>query len=87
MIITLVEVTKLEGLKVYTEKGILIGTVEDIILDFERGDIYGLYIASTNPDIVENGMAVSIPYRLVKTVGDVIILKGFPEFVKVNEMK
>lgn len=83
----LAKVTKLENLKVYSDKGLYVGTVNDVIIDFEKGSIYGLYIESTNTELVETGASISIPFRLVKTIGHVIILKGFPEFVKVNEMK
>lgn len=81
------KVTNLENLKVYTDKGIFVGNVDDVILDFEKGSIYGLYVENTNAELVEAGASISIPYRLVKTVGHVILLKGFPEFVKINEMK
>lgn len=83
----LAKVTKLENLKVYTDKGLYVGAVNDVIVDFEKGSIYGLYIEKTNSELVETGASISIPYRLVKTIGHVILLKGFPEFVKVNEMK
>ncbi len=83
----LAKVTKLEKLKVYSDKGLYVGAVDDVIIDFEKGSIYGLYIENTNSELVESGAAISIPYRLVKTIGHVIILKGFPEFVKVNDMK
>ncbi len=83
----LAKVTKLETLKVYTDKGLYVGVVDDVIIDFEKGSIYGLYVENTNTELVEAGASISIPYRLVKTIGHVIILKGFPEFVKINDMK
>lgn len=83
----LAKVTKLENLKVYTDKGLYVGAVDDIIMDFEKGSVYGLYIENTNAELVEAGTSISIPYRLVKTIGHVILLKGFPEFVKINDMK
>ncbi len=75
------ESTELIGLEVYTDKGYLLGTVADILIDIEEHKIYGLYIESSNPLLVEDGVPVSVPYRWVKAVGDVILLKKFPSYV------
>ncbi len=80
----LVEVTKLFGLQIYNHKGTLVGSVDDVIIDFERGQIYGIYLEKSNADIVENGAAISIPFRMVRAVDEIIILKSFPEKVKVK---
>jgi len=80
----LTQLTELEGLKVYSDKGMLVGQVDDIVIDLDGNKIYGLYIENTNSDLVEGGTAISIPYRLVKTIGDIIILKGFPKFVRIK---
>ena len=80
----LIEITKLFGLKVYTHKGALLGQVDDVIVDFDRASVYGIYIERSNPDLVENGAAISIPYRMVKAIDEIVILKNFPEKVKVK---
>ena len=79
-----IEMPKLFDLKIYTNKGSLIGTIDDIIVDFERGQVYGLYVERSNADLVENGASISIPYRMVKAVDEIVILKAFPEKVKVR---
>ncbi|NPA74638.1 MAG: photosystem reaction center subunit H [Euryarchaeota archaeon] len=78
------ESTELIGLEVYTDKGYLLGTVEDVLIDIEEQKIYGLYVERTNPLLVEDGVPVSVPYRWVKAVGDVILLKKFPSYVNVS---
>ncbi len=78
------ESTELIGLEVYTDKGYLLGTVEDVLIDIEEQKIYGLYVERTNPLLVEDGVPVSVPYRWVKAVGDVILLKKFPSYVNVT---
>ncbi len=78
------ESTELIGLEVYTDKGYLLGTVEDLLIDIEERKIYGLYVEKTNPLLVEDGVPVSVPYRWVKAVGDVILLKKFPSFVSIS---
>ncbi|MCL4327502.1 MAG: PRC-barrel domain-containing protein [Candidatus Thermoplasmatota archaeon] len=69
-------------LPVYTDKGILVGNVYDIILDSELKSISGILIKDTNTMLVEDGMPVSIPYRWVKSVGDAVLLHIFPDHVK-----
>ncbi|MHB8396584.1 MAG: PRC-barrel domain-containing protein [Thermoplasmataceae archaeon] len=78
------QASNLIGLSVYTSNGIGVGKVTDLILDFDRTSIYGLYIEHTNPDLVENGVAISVPYRIVKSIGEIVLLRVFPPFVKVN---
>ncbi len=78
------EATELIGLEIYTDKGYLLGTIEDVLLDIAQQKVYGLYVEKTNPLLVEDGVPVVVPYRWVKAVGDVIILKKFPQFVSVS---
>ena len=78
------EITELIGLEVYTDKGYLLGTVEDVVVDTDVQSVYGLYIGKTNPLLVEDGVAVLVPYRWVKAVGDVIILRKFPSFISIS---
>jgi sporulation protein YlmC with PRC-barrel domain len=69
-------------LPVYTDKGILVGNVYDIILDSDSKSISGILIKETNRELVEDGVAVSIPYRWVKSIGDAVLLHIFPDHVK-----
>ncbi|MEM0135874.1 MAG: PRC-barrel domain-containing protein [Thermoplasmatales archaeon] len=78
------DVTNLIGLDIYSDKGYRLGSVNDVIVDFEAQTIYGLYVEKTNDGLVEDGVAVLVPYRWVRAVGDVIILKRFPTFVSVS---
>lgn len=72
------------GLSVYTPKGLFVGTVENLVVDVKGKKIDGLFIQNSNPVLVEKGIAVNIPYRWVKCVGDVIILKKFPDRVTID---
>lgn len=82
----LAEVTELFGMQVYTDKGILLGTVSDVIFDMELQDIYSIYIETPNTQVVENGSAISIPYRWIKAIGEIILLRKFPAFLKVPQV-
>ena len=81
----LTEVTELYGMPVYADKGILLGQVSDVIFDMEIQDIYGIYIENPNSQLVEMGSAVSIPYRWIKAIGEIILLRKFPSFLKVPQ--
>lgn len=81
----LTEVTELYGRPVYTDKGILLGEVSDVIFDMEIQDIYGLYVESSNEALVEMGSAVSIPFRWIRAIGEVILLRKFPPFLKLPQ--
>ncbi len=78
------EATELIGLEIYTDKGYLLGTIKDVLLDVNEQIIYGLYVEKTNPLLVEEGVPVVVPYRWVKAVGDVILLKKFPSYVNIS---
>ncbi|MEM0156119.1 MAG: PRC-barrel domain-containing protein [Thermoplasmataceae archaeon] len=83
----LTEISELTGMKVYSDKGKYIGPVDDVIVDLDRQCIHGLYIESPNSQLVENGAPISIPYRWIKAVGEIILLKRFPAFVKQPDEK
>ncbi len=78
------DITNLVGLEIYSDKGYLLGTVEDVSMDVDSQTIHGLYVEKTNEGLVEDGVAVLVPYRWVRAVGDVILLKRFPTFVSVS---
>lgn len=81
----LTEVTELYGMSVYTDRGILLGQVNDVIFDMEQQDIYGIYIAQPNAQVVEFGSAISVPFRWIKSIGEIILLRKFPSFLKVPQ--
>lgn len=83
----LTEISEFTGMKVYSDRGKFVGAVNDIIVDLDRQCIHGLYIENPNPELVENGSSISIPYRWIKSVGEIILLKRFPSFVKQPEEK
>ena len=78
------DVTNLIGLEIFSDKGYRLGSVNDVIVDIDAKTIYGLYVERTNDGLVEDGVSVLVPYRWVRAVGDVIILKRFPTFVSVS---
>ena len=79
------EVTSLLGLQVYTNFGVFIGIVNNVIVDLNKHCADSLYVEEPNPTLVEASRSVTIPYRWVQNVGDIILLKHFPERVELTE--
>ncbi|MFO7618258.1 MAG: PRC-barrel domain-containing protein [Thermoplasmata archaeon] len=78
----LTEISELMGMEVYTDKGIALGNVDDLIVETDNQKIDGLFIGNPNPLLVEHSKPVSVPFRWIGNVGDIIILKYFPKFVQ-----
>ena len=78
----LTEISELIGMEVYTDKGIALGNVDDLIVETENQKVDGLFIGNPNPLLVEHSKPVSVPFRWIGNVGDIIILKYFPKFVQ-----
>lgn len=79
------EATELIGRQCYTDSGIYLGSVSNVVIDVNEAKINGLYVADTNPLIVDNSRAVLFPYRWIRSVGDVILLKYFPKKISSKE--
>ncbi len=70
------EISTLFGLKVYTDEGRFIGVVSDVIIDLDRRQIRGLALSEFNRALIDSkAPGVILPYRLVKSVGDIVIVK------------
>ncbi len=80
-------ITELMDVEAYTKKGVFLGHIKNLIIDVEECKVESLFIEETNPTLVEDSMSVAVPYRWVQSVGDVVILKYFPEGVTVSEKK
>lgn len=79
------ETVNLIGLKVYSPKGIYLGSVSNLVLDLSGRKVDGIFLDETSPVLVKDSLPVSVPYRWIQAVGDVIILRYFPERVLADE--
>ena len=79
------EVTSLLGLQIYTHFGVFVGMVNNIIVDVKKHRAESIFVEETNPALVEASRSITIPYRWVQNVGDIIILKHFPEHVELTD--
>ncbi|UCE74610.1 MAG: PRC-barrel domain-containing protein [Methanomassiliicoccales archaeon] len=84
MIIMMTELLEIIGLEVYTSDALYLGNVENIVVDVDSRNIYGIYVRNTNPLLVEESKSVLIPYRWINSVGDMVLLRHFPGYVSVG---
>ncbi len=70
------EITTFFGMRVFTDEGRYVGKVEDIVIDSDSRSIRGLALVDVNKALIDTrAKGVIIPYRIVKAVGDIIIIK------------
>lgn len=78
------QITEMFGLRVYTDRAVFIGNVDDVVLDVDQKKIDALAVGELNPEIGEvkgyNGL--QIPFRIVKSVGDIVIVRHIPGLFK-----
>ncbi len=81
------EISTLFGLNVYTDKGVYIGKVNDVILDPNESKITGLAVRKINDKLfnVEGNKGIVLPYRWVIAVADVILIKQMVLRLKKSE--
>ncbi|HJJ43422.1 MAG TPA: PRC-barrel domain-containing protein [Methanocorpusculum sp.] len=80
------QISELFGMSVYSDKAVFLGKVEDVVLDVTNKKISGLALANVNKDVIDtkNYQGVIIPYRIVKEVGDIIIVRHIPGAFKIS---
>jgi len=78
------EASELIGLQVYTNQGIFLGSISNLVVEVDENKVQGLFINNTNPLLVEGSKPVNVPYRWISSIGDIVILKYFPKRVAVK---
>ena len=70
------EITTLFGMRVFTDEGRYVGRVEDIIIETDSNTISGIVVVEYNKALIEStSRGVVIPYRIVRAVGDIILVR------------
>lgn len=70
------EISSLFSLNIYTESGIYVGKINDIVIDVNKRKVteLGLFdINRTIHDVPTPG--ILIPYRLIVSIGDIVIVR------------
>jgi sporulation protein YlmC with PRC-barrel domain len=78
------QITELIGLKIYSENGTFIGEVEDLVLDIDSKRIDSVAAGKLNPDVIElkTHKGIKIPFRLVKSISDVVVIRHIPNMFR-----
>lgn len=76
------DVEAFKGIRVYTGNGVYVGKVDNVALDLPNRRVRGLLLTGTNPNLVEGGRSILVPYRWISAVGDIILLNFFPQKVR-----
>jgi sporulation protein YlmC with PRC-barrel domain len=72
------KMTSLRGRAVYLPDGRRLGLVHDAVVDFDGWRCSHLFVRETSLEIVEGGIHLAIPWRWVRAVSDVVLLRWFP---------
>jgi sporulation protein YlmC with PRC-barrel domain len=77
------EITSLVGREVYSKNGVYVGEIEDIRLNLDDEQVTALAVADVNPELFEDlargRRGVLVPYRWVRSVGDVVLINEVVE--------
>jgi len=79
------EAGNLIGLEVYTPNGIFVGVVSNLVMDLKNNKVDGIFLDASSPALVDHGVSINIPFRWVQSVGDIIILRAYPDHVAFSQ--
>jgi sporulation protein YlmC with PRC-barrel domain len=71
------QITELFGMQVYTEKAVLIGEIDDIVLDVDSKKIDSLAVGNLNPQLLDlkGFKGIRVPFRIIRAIGDIVIVR------------
>lgn len=74
------QITELFGLSVYTDRATYVGQVDDVVLDVSGKKLDALAVGNLSSDIgeVRGYRGLRVPYRLIRAIGDIIIIRHTP---------
>ena len=72
-------VSRLTGLEVYLPDGRLLGVVHDAVVDANGLNCTHLFVRDTQEDIVEGSVHVAVPWRWVRAIDRIVLLRWFPQ--------
>jgi sporulation protein YlmC with PRC-barrel domain len=74
------QITDLFGLQIYTDKGMFIGEVEDVVLDVDSKKVEAIVVGKVNDQLFElkNFKGLKIPYRIISAIDDIVLVRHLP---------
>ncbi|KAB3545284.1 MAG: photosystem reaction center subunit H [ANME-2 cluster archaeon] len=80
------ELTSLFGLNVYTDKGLYVGNVNDVVIETADRLVTGLALTKVNQELFDvSREGVILPYRWVLAIGDIVLVKQVNRLAKKDE--
>ena len=78
------QITDVLGLSVYTDRAVFVGDVDDVVVDLDRKSIKALALGNLNMDIIDikGYKGLQIPFRMIRSIGDVILIRHMPGIFK-----
>ena len=70
--------SELRGMPVILPNGRFLGTVHDMVVDSDDWTCTHLFVTNPPADLVEGRVHVAIPWRWIRAVEDVVLLRWFP---------
>ena len=71
-------VSRMAGMDVYLPTGQKLGGVYDVVIDTDGIRCTHLFVRETDHELVEGGINLAIPWRWVRGVHDIVLLRWFP---------
>ncbi|MDD1678894.1 MAG: PRC-barrel domain-containing protein [Methanomicrobiales archaeon] len=81
------QITELFGLSVYTDKAVYVGDIEDVVIDVDGKKLDSIAVGNLNPEFVDvkGFRGIKIPYRMIKSIGDVVVVRHLARAFKPQE--
>ena len=74
------QITEMFDRKVYTEKSVFVGEVEDVLIDVESKKMESIVVGKLNRQLVDikNYKGLKIPFRIIRSIGDIVLIRHLP---------
>ena len=72
------QLASVRGKVVYLPDGRRLGNIHDCVIDLDVWSCTHLFVNECERSIVEDGVHVAVPWRWVRAMNDVVILRWFP---------
>lgn len=66
------------GLEVYLPDGRKLGIVHDAVIDVQSLKCTHLFVKDTPEELVEGSIHLAVPWRWVRAINDIVVLRWFP---------
>jgi len=82
------QITELFDLKVYTEKSVFVGEVEDILIDIDSKKMEAIVVGKLNQQLVDikNYKGLKLPFRIIRSIGDIILVRHLQGAFKAEDI-